>query len=447
MRTAPRLPFALDRRQFLAGALGAVALTPLMGTRAARAVNLTITPGQPFQPIPIAVPFFGGDQALGQQVSQLVAQDLRASGYFAPLDPNTFLDKVVGADVQPRFANWQPTGAQGLVAASIINSGGSIIGQVRVWDVASQQALVGQQFSTSPDNIRRLAHILADQAYSALTGFKGFFDSRIVYVEESGPKNARVKKLAMADWDGANTRYLTRGDDLVLTPRFNANGSQIAYMAYGQGEPKVFILNVANGARSLLGDFPNMTYAPRFSPDGGRILFSLQREGDASLYSMDLRSRQSMALTSGAAIDTSPSFSPDGSRIVFESDRSGVQQIYMMGASGGGADRISFGSGRYATPVWSPDTDNPLIAFTKQEGGEFKIGVMKPDGSSERIIAQGGHLEGPTWSPNGRYVMYFKEGGATGGPQLGMADVTGVVQTPIRTPGFASDPSWSALLR
>jgi TolB protein len=445
MTSAHRFLPTLDRRRFLAAGLSAVALAPLMAPRPAGAVNLTITPGQPFTPMPIAVPIFAGDAALGSQISQLVAQDLRASGYFAPLDPATFLDKVVGADVQPRFPNWQPTGAQALIAASILNSGGSIVGQIRVWDVATGQALVGQQFSTAPENVRRLAHILADQAYSALTGFKGFFDSRIVYVEESGPKNARVKKLAIADWDGANTRYLTRGDELVLTPRFNASGSQIAYMAYGQGEPKVFILNVSNGARQLLGDFPNMTYAPRFSPDGGRVLFSLQREGNAGLYLMDLRSRQAAPLTQSAAIDTSPSFSPDGSRIAFESDRSGTQQIYVMAAGGGGADRISFGSGRYATPVWSPDEDNPLIAFTKQEGSEFKIGVMKPDGSAERIIAQGGHLEGPTWSPNGRYVMYFKEGG--GGPSLGLADVTGVVQTQIRTPGYASDPSWSALLR
>lgn len=447
MRPAHPILAPLDRRRFLTAGLAAVVMAPLMAPRPAGAVNLTITPGQPFTPMPVAVPIFAGDPALGAQISQLVAQDLRSSGYFAPLDPNTFLDKVVGADVQPRFANWQPTGAQGLVAASIINSGGSIVGQIRVWDVTTGQALIGQQFSTSPDNVRRLAHILADQAYSALTGFKGFFDSRIVYVEEAGPKNARVKKIAIADWDGANTRYLTRGEELVLTPRFNSNGSQIAYMAYGQGEPKVFVLNVSNGARQLLGDFPNMTYAPRFSPDGGRVLFSLQKEGDANVYAMDLRSRQAVALTSGASIDTSPSYSPDGSRIVFESDRSGNQQLYMMSASGGGADRISFGSGRYATPVWSPDTDNPLIAFTKQEGGEFKIGVMKPDGSAERIIAQGGHLEGPTWSPNGRYVMYFKEGGSNGGPSLGMADVTGVVQTAIRTPGYASDPSWSALLR
>jgi TolB protein len=444
MTSAPSL-LSPGRRRFLAGAAAAVAMAPLMAPRPARAVNLTITPGQPFSPIPVAVPYFAGDPALGQQISQIVAADLKASGYLAPLDPNTFLDKVVGADVQPRFANWQPTGAQGLVAASILSSGGSIVGQIRVWDVTSGQALIGQQFSTSPENIRRLGHILADQAYAAMTGFKGFFDSRIVYVEESGPKNARVKKLAIADWDGANTRYLTRGEELVLTPRFNATGSQIAYMAYGQGEPKVFILNVSNGARQLLGDFPNMTYAPRFSPDGGRVLFSLQREGNASLYMMDLRSRQASALTQGAAIDTSPSFSPDGSQIIFESDRSGNQQIYVMSASGGGANRISFGSGRYATPVWSPDPDNPLIAFTKQEGGEFKIGVMKPDGSSERIIAQGGHLEGPTWAPNGRYLMYFKEGGS--GPSLGLADVTGVVQSQIRTPGFASDPSWSSLLR
>jgi len=325
------------------------------------------------------------------------------------------------------------------------HQGGQIVAQIRVWDVFGGTQLIGSQFATTPDNVRRLAHIVADAAFSQLTGFKGFFDSRVAFVDESGPKSNRVKKLAIMDWDGANVRYLTRGQELVLTPRFSPNGQQLAYMAYGSGDPKVFILNIASGARQLVGDFPSMTFSPRFSPDGSTLVFSMQKDGDANIFSMSLGGRGVQQLSSGAAIDTSPSFSPDGSQIVFESDRGGSQQIYVMDRGGGGAKRISFGSGRYSTPVWSPDPDNPFIAFTKQEGGSFKIGVMKPDGTGERILADGFHNEGPTWAPNGRYVMFFREEG--GSAAIWLADVTGHVLTRVPTPSGASDPAWSPLLK
>jgi TolB protein len=406
-------------------------------------LRITVTPGAAFQPMPIAVPQFSGDPALAQQISQIVANDMRLSGYFTVLDPNSYLEKSVGADVTPNFNNWKGIGAQALIAGTVSRSGNQIVAQVRVWDVFGGAQLVGTQVGTAPDNIRRLAHIVADAAYANLTGFKGFFDSRVVFVDESGPKSNRVKKLAIMDWDGANVRYLTRGQELVLTPRFSPSSQQIAYMAYGAGEPKVFILNVASGARQLVGDFPNMTFSPRFSPDGGTLVFSMQKEANANIFAMNLGGRGLQQLTEGAAIDTSPSFSPDGSQVVFESDRGGTQQLYVMPAGGGGAKRISFGSGRYATPVWSPDPDNPFIAFTKQDGGSFKIGVMKPDGSGERILTEGFHAEGPTFAPNGRYVMFFKEEG--GDPQLWLADVTGHVVTQVKTPAGASDPAWSPL--
>mgnify|MGYP001765410360 CR=1 FL=1 len=425
-------------------AVGFVGLAAATGPATAQ-LKITVTPGAAFQPMPIAVPNFSGDAALGAQVAQIVAQDLKTSGYFAVLDQASYLERTVGADVTPNFNNWRGINAQALVAGTVSQQGGQIVAQVRVWDVFGGSQLVGSQFATSPDNIRRLAHIVADAAFSQLTGFKGFFDSRVAFVDESGPKSNRVKKLAIMDWDGANVRYLTRGQELVLTPRFSPSSQQLAYMAYGSGDPKVFILNVASGARQLVGDFPSMTFSPRFSPDGGSLVFSMQKDGNANIFSMNLGGRAVQQLTSGAAIDTSPSFSPDGSQIVFESDRGGTQQLYVMDRGGGGAKRISFGSGRYATPVWSPDPDNPFIAFTKQEGGSFKIGVMKPDGTGERILADGFHNEGPTWAPNGRYVMFFREGG--GSSSLWLADVTGHVLTQIKTPAGASDPAWSPLLK
>ncbi len=421
--------------------VGAVGLAP----PASAQLKITVTPGAAFQPMPIAVPNFTGDPTLGAQVAQIVAQDLKTSGYFNVLDPASYLERAVGAEVTPNFNNWRGINAQALIAGTVSQSGGQISAQVRVWDVYGGSQLVGSQFATSPDNIRRLAHIVADAAYTQLTGFKGFFDSRVVFVDESGSKSQRVKKLAIMDWDGANVRYLTRGQELVLTPRFSPSSQQIAYMAYGSGDPKVFILNVASGARQLLGDFPSMTFSPRFSPDGNTLVFSMQKDANANIFAMNLGARGVSQLTSGASIDTHPSFSPDGSQIVFESDRGGTQQLYVMDRGGGGAKRISFGSGRYSTPVWSPDPDNPFIAFTKQDAGSFKIGVMKPDGTGERILTEGFHAEGPTFAPNGRYVMFFKEEG--GEARLWLADVTGHVLTQVRTPAGASDPAWSPLLK
>lgn len=423
--------------------LGAAAGLTIAPAPASAELKITVTPGAAFQPMPIAVPQFGGDPALAREVAQIVAADMRLSGYFTVLDPSSYLEGTVGADQMPNFNNWKGIGAQALIAGTVSRSGNQVTAQVRVWDVFGGTQLVGTQVGAGQDAIRRLAHIVADAAYSNLTGFKGFFDSRIVFVDESGPKTARVKKLAIMDWDGANVRYLTRGQELVLTPRFSPSSQQIAYMAYGAGEPKVFILNVASGARQLVGDFPNMTFSPRFSPDGHTLVFSMQKEANANIFAMELGGRGMRQLTEGAAIDTHPSFSPDGSQIVFESDRGGTQQLYVMSAGGGGAKRISFGSGRYATPVWSPDPDNPFIAFTKQDGGGFKIGVMKPDGTGERILTEGFHAEGPTFAPNGRYVMFFKEEG--GDSRLWLADVTGHVLTQVKTPGSASDPAWSPL--
>ncbi|MDR3495242.1 MAG: Tol-Pal system beta propeller repeat protein TolB [Ancalomicrobiaceae bacterium] len=415
----------------------------------ALALDVTIRPGQPFTPLPIAVPGFAGDPALAAQIAQIVANDLKLSGYINPLDPASYLDKVVGSEASPNFTNWATIGAQALVAGTVQTQGGQITAAVRLWDVTTSQQIFGQQFATTPDNIRRLGHIIADAVYSKLTGFKGFFDTRVVFVAESGPKTQRIKKLALMDWDGANVRFLTQGQELVLTPRFSPSTQQVAYMSFAQqGNPKVFILNTANGSRQLVGEFSGMTFSPRFSPDGSKLVFSVEHEGNSNIYVMDLATRQARQLTNDASINTSPCYSPDGSQIAFESDRGGAQQIYLMNADGSNQHRVTFGNGRYATPVFSPDPENPYIAFTKQDSTGFKIGVMKTDGSQERIIADGYHNEGPSWSPNGRYVMYFTDGGgATGGASIWFADVTGTVNMQVKTPGFASDPSWSPLLR
>jgi len=451
---APRLrPRARSRvrvaRVWVSMAIAASVTTGASAVLAPASAQLQITvQGGVFEPMPIGIPQFAGDAGAAREITQVITNNLRLSGYFSPIDAKSNPEQTLGADQVPAFAAWQGVGAQALVAGTIIRQGGTITAQVRLYDVSGQKEEFGQQFSTTADNTRRLAHIISDAVYSKITGAGGFFDSRVVFVDESGPKTKRNKRLAVMDWDGANVRYLTRGNELVLTPRFSPSNQTVAYMSYGTGEPQVYLLNVSTGARELIGQFSNMTFSPRFSGDGSRLLFSMQKDGDANIYVMDVGSKQARPLTSGASIDTSPSTSPDGSQIVFESDRGGSQQLYIMDANGGGARRISFGSGRYSTPVWSPDTTLPLIAFTKQEAGSFKIGVMKPDGTGERILSEGFHNEGPTWAPNGRYLMFFREsGGANGGPSIFYVDVTGRVQGRVQTPAFASDPAWSPLLK
>jgi len=433
----------LNRRTLLAGA-GALAA---FATRPAGAVvSIDITQGN-IQPMPIALPDFlaGGpeESKVAHDVTAVITNNLQRSGLFAPINPAAFVERISNSDAVPRFADWRAINAQALVIGRIARQAdGRLRAEFRLWDVFAGQQLTGQQYFTTPDNWRRIAHIISDAIYERLTGEKGYFDSRIVFVDETGPKQQRVKRLAIMDQDGAGVRYLTRGDELVLTPRFNPSTQEITYMAYGQGNPRVFLLNIETGQREVVGNFPGMSFAPRFSPDGQRVIMSLQQGGNSNLFVMDLRSKTTTRLTDTPAIDTSPCYSPDGSRICFESDRGGSQQIYVMPASGGPAQRISFGEGHHSTPVWSPRGD--YIAFTGQARGQFSIGLIKPDGSGERILTEGFHNEGPTFAPNGRVIMFFRDPGQ--GPSLYTIDITGRNELREPTPSYASDPAWSPLL-
>ncbi len=442
----------LTRRAALASLpIGAATLAAglLASGPAAALVSLDVTQGN-VAPLPIAIPnFIGGSEAdaqLAADISGVVAADLKRSGLFQPLDPASFIEKITRADQVPRFQDWTVINAQALVTGGVTRQpDGRLKTEFRLWDIYAGQQMAGQQFFTSPDNWRRVAHIIADAIYERLTGDTGYFDTRIVYVDESGPKDKRVKRLAIMDQDGANGRFLTRGNDLVLTPRFNPSSQEIVYMSYGQDQPRVYLLNIETGQRELVGNFPGMTFAPRFSPDGQKIVMSLEDQGNANIYAMDLRSRKTTRLTNSASIDTSPSYSPDASQVTFTSDRGGGQQIYVMGGDGSNPTRISFGQGSYSTPVWSPRGD--LIAFTRQSANGFAIGVMKPDGSGERILTEGFHNEGPTWAPNGRVLMFFRDvPGPTGGPELWSIDLTGYNEMRVPTANFASDPAWSPLI-
>jgi TolB protein len=408
-------------------------------------LEIDITQGT-LKPIPIAVPeFFGEDPQFALEVSDVVAADLERSGLFQPLDRAAFIDRPRDLNAPPRFQDWRVLNAQALVVGRAARApDGRVVAEFRLWDVFSGRQLASQRFVVGQQEWRRLAHLVADQVYQRLTGEKGYFDTQIVFVDETGPKDKRNKRLAMMDQDGANVRLLSQGRELVLTPRFSPTSQEITFMQYTGDQPRVYLMNLESGQRELVGDFPGMTFAPRFSPDGQRVVMSIGEAGATAIVEMDLRTRRPRHLTQTGSIDTSPCYSPDGRRIVFESDRDGSQQLYVMGADGSGQRRISFNEGRYSTPVWSPRGD--LIAFTKQMGGSFLIGVMRSDGAGERILTEGFHNEGPTWAPNGRVLMFFRESrGSGGGPKLFSIDLTGYNERQVPTPAFGSDPAWSPL--
>ena len=401
------------------------------------------------EPIPVAITDFtaadNNNQQMGHQITGVIVDDLERSGLFRQLNPSSFIQTGDQILIQgPHFADWKVLGAQALVVGTITPAdGGRARVEFRLWDTLAGTQIAGLAYTTTTDNWRRIAHKIADVIYNRITGETGYFDTRIVYVAESGPATNRTKRLAIMDQDGFNHKFLTDGADLVLTPRFNPAAQQVAFMSYRSGKPRVYIYNLETGQQHLLGEFPGMTFAPRFSPDGASLIFSLTHGGNSDIYTMDLVSRRTVQLTNFPAINDGGSYSPDGRQITFESDRSGHQQIYVMDSSGANQHRISFGDGHYGTPVWSPRGD--LIAFTKILGGQFYLGVMQPDGSHERLITQAFHVEGPTWAPNGRVLMYFKETPG-GGYKMYSIDLTGFNERQVVTPLDASDPAWSPLL-
>lgn len=404
-------------------------------------------------PLPLAFPemihegFWVGQYA--GKIRSVVIADLERSGLFRIIPENSYIQELTSVDEQPNFVDWKAINAHALVQSAVKEVNPNTLRvEFRLWDVYAENQLKGQSFTTTKDNWRRVAHVIADAIYERLTGEKGYFDTRIVYVSETGPATKRVKRLAIMDQDGENHKFLTSGAAMALTPRFSPNLQKVTYMSYAGSMPKVYILDIETGRQELLGSFPGMTFAPRFSPDSSKVLLSYANDGRTNIYEMDLKRRTSKQLTSGPAIDTSPSYSPDGSQIVFNSDRGGNQQLYVMNADGSDVHRISFGTGRYATPVWSPRGD--YIAFTKMANGQFYIGVMYPDGSGERLLASGYLVEGPTWSPNGRVLMYFRQdkgNSRSNAPvKLYSIDLTGYNERMIVTPAEASDPAWSPLL-
>ena len=408
--------------------------------------------GAKSEPMPIAITDFSTNNPtnLGKLIPDVVRQDLLHSNLFRIIDPEAYIQKIDSLDTTPAFSDWQAIGAHALIHGHIDESlDGNIRVSFRIWDTYANQQLEAKMLTTSPESWRKVAHIIADTIYERLTGEKGYFDTKIAFISESGSPQNRQRRLAVMDQDGSNLRYLTNGKEAAMTPRFSPDMKQIVYMSYAAGRPQVRLIDTRTLAIKDLGIFEGMSFAPRFSPDGKSIVYALSKKGNADIYLQDLTTNKRTQLTTHPAIDTSPSFSPDGKKIVFNSDRSGRQQLYVMKSDGSDVQRISFGEGSYATPVWSPRGD--YIAFTKIKGGTFYIGVMKPNGSGERLIAEGWLVEGPTWSPNGRLVSFWRQTpmdkkGKGQTAKLYSIDITGYYEQQIITPEDASDPAWSPLL-
>tara|TARA_B100001123_G_scaffold339375_1_gene384347 strand:- start:1632 stop:2975 length:1344 start_codon:yes stop_codon:yes gene_type:complete len=433
----------------------------LFNNPAVALVEVDITRGN-LDPLPIAVSPLHlesgskdvkqGDKTIknvGEEISKIIEVNFRRSGLFNPLKKDSFVQEPEIAHVKPRFEDWKLIKAQALVTGKVTVSEDKLRAEFRLWDIVAAKEMVALAFSTTPDNWRRVAHIISDKIYKRLTGEEGYFDTRIIYVSETGPKTQRYKKLAIMDQDGANVKYLTLGNELVLTPRFSPTNQLVTYLSYFRNLPRVYLLDIETGVQEVVGDFPGMTYAPRFSPDGKKIIMSFAKDGNSDIYTMDLETRVVEKITDHSSIDTSPSYSPDGKYICFNSDRSGLQQIYVMRSDGSNVKRITFGKGLYGTPVWSPRGD--LIAFTKVHKGRFYIGVMRPDGSGERLLTENFYQEAPSWSPNGRVLIFYRETksdtqGKGFTAKLWSIDLTGYNERLIETETDGSDPSWSSLL-
>lgn len=433
--------------------LALLPLTALLPSPARADLMIDITRPN-VEKLPIAITRFYAASEEGQEMARRVAEvitaNLERSGLFRPLGRDAFLQTEMDLVSRPRFADWRVIGAQALVTGEVeVQPNGQVNVRFRLWDVVSESELVGMGYRAEMGNWRRVAHVISDEIYERLTGEEGYFNTRIVYIAESGPATDRRKQLAIMDQDGANHAFLTDGSYLVLTPRFSPTDPEITYLSYIDDRPRVYLLNIETGRQELLGDFPGMTFAPRFAPDGNSVIMSQTLNGATDIFEMDLHTRRIQRLTNSIGIDTAPSYAPDGERIAFESDRGGSQQLYVMDADGSDPTRISFGDGRYGNPVWSPRGD--LIAFTKQMDGDFFIGVIEPDGSGERLISRAYHVEGPTWAPNGRVLMYFKETPADANGQrsveLYSIDITGMNERQVPTPLDGSDPAWSPPLQ
>ena len=413
-------------------------------------LDMTVNRGV-IKPISLAVPSFikesGANSIISRELAKVISNNLNGTGLFKSIPQTAYVSTPLSFNTPVQFSDWSIINADVLVVGSVgLKPDGRLEVKFRLWDVSQQKEIgKGKQYFTNSESWRRISHKISDTIYTRVTGEGAYFDSRVVFVSETGPKDNRTKRLAIMDQDGANFRLLKHPPSLVIAPRFSPTTNKIIFTGYETGKPRVYLMDLSSGEITSLPELQGMSFAPRFSADGSEIVLSMTENGNTDIFISNLALGTKRRLTTNIAIDTAPSFSPDGDSIVFESDRGGGQQLYIISSKGGEAKRISFGKGRYATPVWSPRGD--LIAFTKIKEGKFHIGVMRVDGTKERLLTTSFLDEGPAWAPNGRVLMFFRETpGKAGAPSIYSIDISGRNLRKIKTSSFASDPNWSQIL-
>ncbi|VWX46896.1 Tol-Pal system beta propeller repeat protein TolB [Novosphingobium sp. 9U] len=386
----------------------------------------------------------GSTAQLGQAISQVIASDLKNNGLFKPTGPAGLPQPTLPQVQMPDYPSWSGRGADMLVQGYVkAGADGQLTVGCYLYDISLTRQLIkgGWQFAAS--DWRRAAHKCSDLIYSRLSGESPFFDSKIAYIAETGPKGHRMKRLAIMDSDGANHRYLTSGQAMALTPRYSPDYSKILYLSYLNGQPSIYSYDLATDRQTLIARTGNPTLAPRWSPDGKWVLYSMAKGGTTDIYRISSAGGGTpQKLTNGPGINIGGSYSPDGSKIVYESDQSGSQQVYVMNADGSGQRRISFFGGRAATPEWSPRGDQ--IAFT-HIAGDLRVAVMNPNGGGMRHLTNSWQDEAPTWSPNGRIIQFFRTAKGTGQASIWQVDLTGRNERRLPTPVGASDPAWGPI--
>src|SRR5689334_15425153 len=386
----------------------------------------------------------GSTLRIAWDASKLIAQDLQTTSEIMPLPPVQKDFYSFPEVTAPSFQKWRSVGAKILVTGFVqARADKRVTFGCYVYDVDKGREVSRKGFVIDPEDWQRAAHKCSGQAYTAVTGAPGIFDTRITYVAESGIGQAKVERIAIMDSDGSNHRYLTAGDTMVLTPRLSPKAARVAYVSYVGGWPQVRLVDVASGTQRPLMTSDAISFAPRFSPDGSRIVFSMMTGANADIYIASAEGGLPQRLTTAPAIDTDASFSPDGTKIVFESDRSGSQQLYVMNADGSGQRRISFGGGWYAAPEWSPD--GAWIAFTRRAQGGRSIGIVKPDGQGERMLTNGPADEGASWAASSRELI-FQRGGVNGRSGLARIALDGSQPRAMTIPQDGSDPAWSRVI-
>lgn len=410
------------------------------------ALEITINQGS-IAPTPIAIVLEPSEDAEAQaalaRMQEVIESDFSNTGLFALIPASAFIQKPETLSSGLHYSEWRLIKADKILTLKVVErSFDKLRIEARLYDSIQEKMIEGRSFSADLKNWRRIAHKIADMTYQKVTGDPGYFDTQIVYVSYSQKGIKRQERIAIMDYDGANHFYLTDGKNLVMTPRFSPNRRYVTYLDYQNKKPRVFLYDRAKNKKILVGHFPGMTFAPRFSYDGKHLVLSFSQNGNTSLFEMDLETLKMKQLTSGPVIDTSPSYAPTGDRLVFNSDRTGRTQLYVLDLAKGEPERISFGEGSYRTPVWSPRGD--WIAFTKMYQGEFYIGVIRPDGSGERLITKGYLVEAPSWSPNGHAILFTRDD-RQGKPRLHAIDFTGFNERQISTPDNAIQGDWSML--